>query len=189
MTIAKKVEVRDFWYSLQDLVGGVLPESKRVELERLIGQVEEEAKKEIGRQLSVATKGAVEYLKDYRFSSLESAIKESPEAYETLNKLEYSMIQVIILGIKLKYKVMEMLKKGQWYYYCCYEDFRQADEDEELDDEFPYTVFNSEIEGLLDCLEMEVRSQNSSIANKAAYESMECKIKEIEQRIISLVNS
>ena len=47
MTIAKKVEVRDFWYSLQDLVGGVLPESKRVELERLIGQVEEEAKKEI----------------------------------------------------------------------------------------------------------------------------------------------
>ena len=46
MTIAKKVEVRDFWYSLQDLVGGVLPESKRVELEKLIGQVEEEAKKE-----------------------------------------------------------------------------------------------------------------------------------------------
>ena len=44
MTIAKKVEVRDFWYSLQDLVGGVLPESKRVELEKLIGQVEEEAK-------------------------------------------------------------------------------------------------------------------------------------------------
>jgi hypothetical protein len=83
---------------------------------------------------------------------------------------------------------MEMLKKGQWYYYCCYEDFRQADEDEELDDEFPYTVFNSEIEGLLDCLEMEVRSQNSSIANKAAYESMEETIKEIEQRIISLVN-
>lgn len=110
MTIDKKVEEFRKEFGLTDsvLYQNAEPEEKvewadLVEhYEASLREVEEEAKKEIGKQLSVATKGAVEYSKDYRFSSLESAIKESPEAYETLKKLEDSMTQVILLEIKLK---------------------------------------------------------------------------------------
>ena len=43
MTTDQKIKLRDYWYSLQDLCGSSLPESKRVELEHLAREIEEAA--------------------------------------------------------------------------------------------------------------------------------------------------
>ena len=51
MTTDQKIKLRDYWYSLQDYIADkqaatLLPESKRVELEHLVREIEVEAREE-----------------------------------------------------------------------------------------------------------------------------------------------
>jgi len=57
--------------------------------------------KELKRRLQEATKGAVQYSKNYRFSHLDSAMTEYPEAHEQLKVLEDAMTKVILIEINL----------------------------------------------------------------------------------------
>lgn len=43
---------------------------------------------------------------------------------------------------------MSIVKKGQWYSLCCHEDLCEADEDEEIDDDFSVQIFATREEGL-----------------------------------------